>query len=134
MTTTIEEVTAMLPIVTPYSMPDDGSTTLYTLAEERVNTDGNPFEGSTETLAYCMIIAHYLAVRDGKSGITSEHLGQWSVTYADGQHTAYMAQYLMMVKKATALKSAVRGNGIVEHSDTKCTERYGLDNMRVGRC
>ena len=133
--TTIEQVTAMLPLVTPYSMPDDAvpKQTLYDLAAAKYEADGASLLEHTETLAYCLIIAHYMTVQAGKSNVTSEHLGQWSVSYGASESTSYLKEYNALVKASQIRRMAASGC-CVKHADVNCAGFYGIDNTGGYAC
>ena len=129
--TTISDVTAMLPLVTRYSMPEDQTAagTLYLLAEARVSADAPGLSDTNETLAYCYYIAHLMSGQQGRTGITSEHLGQWSVSYSSNaaENSTYLVEYYRLIGEA-----GISVCDVVRHNDADYAEDYGNDSAYIG--
>lgn len=132
--TTIQEVSAMLPLLTPYSMPSDSTQaqTLYDIAGEVVDHDITGASDTETTRAYCYYIAHLMSSKDGSATATSEHLGEWSVTYkatAPGS-SVWLAQY-DAIKDRIVRGSLVAGGRTVTIDDVDTASRYPLDRSGV---
>lgn len=127
MTATIEQITALLPMITPYSMPADQTArnTLFDIACNRINQDAPGLASSAQPEAICWYIAHLLCNKEGGAGISSEHLGNWSVTYAAGEATPYLAEYNRII----SLASFIGNCDTTQNDDIELADRYALDRM-----
>lgn len=132
--TTIQEVSAMLPLLTPYSMPTDSTQaqTLYTLAGEIADYDLSGASDTNITRAYCYLIAHFLSTKDGSANATSEHLGEWSVTYKSGVagSSAWLDQYDLL-KDQLFRGNLIASNSAVTIDDVDTSRMYPLDPSGV---
>jgi len=133
--TNLTEVAAMLPIVTPFTMPTEQAAkqTLYNIAEARVSADAPSLTGTEQTLAYCLVIAHTMNMQTGHAGTTSEHLGNWSASYSAtaGDSSPYLAEYEKLVRPFRRAALISRGRSVT-HRDTYCSEVLSLDASRPG--
>ena len=120
--TTLEEVRTMMPVVTEFSLPTDTTAqTLYDLASSKVTG----LSGDVETQGYCYYIA-YLMSSKGNFGVSSEHLGSYSVTYGGKATNPYLAQYNELIR-ASRLSAFTIGT----HEDAEYMQDYPLDGNRV---
>lgn len=126
--TTLEEITALLPLITPYSMPADSTaaSTLYDIAQNRVSQDAAGINPAAEKEAICWYIAHLLYIKSDNLGVTSEHLGNFSKTYAADRTSPYLSEYNRVISTSGDVFSTC---GMVEHDDAELADRYGLDNF-----
>lgn len=133
MTATKEQITALMPMITPYSMPADqtASDTLYDIACERTKQDAPGLPDSSAAEAICWYIAHLLSNKEGHSGIASETLGSWSVSYAvsaGGESTTYLGEYNRVISAGATLMD---GNCVmITHEDAELADNYGLNPIR----
>lgn len=130
-----EEVKQLLPLITPYSVPDAASwQVIYQTALDNVMADLFGLDDAQVKLAVVYYIAHLMSSKDGRMNITSEHLGQWSASYGTGSYPdQYYAEYKRIVSggKTAAI---IAGSGVVTHDDATCADRYRLDGSRDGGC
>lgn len=129
------EVKKLLPLITPYTVPDAASwQVIYQTALDNVMADLFGLNDVQVKLAVVYYIAHLMSSKDGRMSITSEHLGQWSASYGTGSAPdQYYAEYLRIVDGAKTA-AIIRGSGIVTHDDATCADRYRLDGSRDGGC
>lgn len=125
-------VKTLLPLITPFKIENDTEgLKYYNLAVEQTNRDAPGLSETQAQTAECYWIAHLMAVRDGHSGVTSEHLGQWSATYnttAAGTDI-YYAQYRRFLADTTP--QTFSGISVtVRHTDETTADNYSLDGFR----
>lgn len=127
--TTIEEVTMMLPVLTPYHMPKDPeASALYNLADSIISASARgTAAGPQETQAYCYYIAYLMSSQEGKTGITSEHLGSYSVSYGDDTNP-WLKLYMSTVRGGT-FGGFASCTGV--HNDAKTMQKYSIDDAKV---
>lgn len=133
MTPNIYAVSAMLPLITPYSMPTDQTQaqTIYALAVAKAEQDGLNVADTVMTQALCYIIAHMMSAKDGSASVTSEHLGDWSASYAtssDGS-SKWIAEY-NSIKDDYIRGSLISDASSVEINDVKLSRVYPPDALR----
>lgn len=122
-------VKALLPLITPFRIEDDTAGAIYYAhAVEQTTRDAPGLSETQAQTAQCYWIAHLMAGRDGHSGVTSEHLGQWSATYntaAEGTDI-YYAQYRRFIAD-TAPQTFSGISAVVTHTDAQTADSYSLD-------
>lgn len=126
--TTQSEVATLLPLITPYNLPEglDG-TALYNHTVSRVRRECPSLEGNGLTEAVCYMIAHILSTKEGRSGVTSEHLGQWSASFTWSKSTPYLEEYSRLVRACL-----IGVTTQVEHLDTVTSAYLSADNLPPG--
>jgi hypothetical protein len=125
-------VKTLLPLITPFKIENDTEgLQYYNLAVEQTTRDAPGLSETQAQTAQCYWIGHLMAGRDGHSGVTSEHLGQWSATYnttAEGTDI-YYAQYRRFL--ADAAPQTFSGiSATVRHTDEITADNYSLDGFR----
>lgn len=134
--TTQTEVATLLPLLTPYSLPEgEAGDTLFEYAQARVLKDAPTLQNDDELLteAICYYLAHVLSLQEGRSGVTSEHLGQWSASYSWAESTPYLSEYKRILN-GIAKPALIRASSVQRHSDRHKAECLSLDNTRGDGC
>lgn len=98
---TFEDVKELMALITPYNIPDNKLITLYEIAAERFTADAPNCTGtSAETEAEVYYIASLYSSGQGTSGVTSEHIDDYSISYGNGGQTrAYYDKYRDIVDR-----------------------------------
>ncbi|MBE6506413.1 MAG: hypothetical protein E7Z72_00605 [Methanocorpusculum parvum] len=127
-----QEIADLLPIVSPYSLPDGAAgASLIASAEERTLADAPGLGDNQQTLACAYYIAHIMAVQSGKSGITSRHLGSWSESYTHSETTAFLEEYTRIVKRH-ARTAGIKASQLIHHADIAIADTLGMDDSDAG--
>ena len=97
---TQSEVEALLPVITPFPVPA-AIDTLYAIAYAQFGLDAPQGVGSSmENEAVTYYIASLLSSGAGTSGVESEKIDDYSITFSDGGQTqGYLDKYQMIVDK-----------------------------------
>lgn len=92
------EVEALLPVITPFAVPA-AIDTLYEIAYARFAADAASCLGTThENAAITYYIASMLSSGAGTSGVKSEKIDDYAISFMDGGQTAaYEAKYQSIV-------------------------------------
>lgn len=125
-------VKALLPLITPYSITDDtAGAKYYALAVEQQQIDAPRLTETQAQTAQCYWIAHLMASHDGKTGITSEHLGQWSASFSTtaAGTDIYYAQYKQFISDI-APQTFAGISAVVKHCDAQLADDLSLDGYR----
>ena len=124
----LRKVIALMPILTPYSMPSNRTVqnALMELAEPHIT--GRVLENQVVT-AYCLYIAYLLSAKAGRMGVSSESLGEWSVSYADATNP-WLSRFNSLVKTSVVSVCADMLTG--SHIDNYEMVRYAPDQYIVG--
>lgn len=126
--TTQSEVATLLPLLTPYSLPEgDAGTALYNHTHSRVLLSAPTLSGDSRTEAICYLIAHILCSKEGRAGLKSERLGQWSAAYDWEGSTPYLDEYSRIIRA-----NLIRTSTQVEHNDTAISAYLRADNLYPG--
>ena len=124
----LRNVIALMPILTPYSMPSNRTVqnALMELAEPHIT--GRVPESQVVT-AYCLYIAYLLSAKAGRMGVSSESLGEWSVSYADATNP-WLSRFNSLIKTSVVSVCADMLTG--SHIDNYEMVRYAPDQYIVG--
>ena len=127
---TQSEVTTLLPIITPFAVPAAIST-LYEIAYARFVQDAPACVGyPSENVAIAYYIASLLASGAADSGVLTEKIDDYSVTYGDsGKQGTYLSKYQAEIDNCVyhlALAGMLAG---VERDDT--LECLNLDTVDI---
>jgi len=97
---TQSEVEVLLPVITPFAVPA-AIDTLYAIAYAQFGLDAPQCVGSSmENEAITYYIASLLSSGAGTSGVESEKIDDYSITFSDGGQTrGYLDKYQMIVDK-----------------------------------
>lgn len=92
------EVETLLPVITPFAVPS-AMDTLYEIAYAQFAQDAPSCTGtSAENEAITYYIASLLSSGAGTSGVNSEKIDDYSITFSDGGQTqAYMSKYQQII-------------------------------------
>ena len=92
------EVETLLPVITPFAVPA-AMDTLYDIAYAQFAQDAASCTGtSAENEAITYYIASMLSSGAGSSGVKSEKIDDYSITFSDGgQSQGYRDKYLQIV-------------------------------------
>jgi len=115
--TTIEEVRALLPVISPYQLPAETADLLFSLAKEEVVKDAPGVSGIKETEAYCYYLAYLLSAKDGEYGVSSKQVGSVSVSYSE--KNPWLAQY-----RSCIFPFIVTDCTRLEHTDVTICNRF----------
>ena len=136
--TTQTEVATLLPLLTPYSLPEgEAGDTLFEYAQARVLRDAPSLaqKGNDELLVEAIVyyLAHSMSLQEGKSGVTSEHLGQWSASYSWEETTPWLTEYKRLLN--TGVKaSLIRAGAVYQHTDRHKADCLSMDNTFADAC
>ena len=98
---TFADVKELLSLITPFNIPDTKLLTLYEIAAARFAADAPSCTGtSAETEAEVYYIASLFSSGQGTSGVTAEHIDDYSINYGEGGQTkAYYTKYRDIVDR-----------------------------------
>lgn len=134
--TTQSDVATLLPIITPYTLPEgDEGLALYNHTVSRVLMAAPSLEENDGVLteAVCYLIAHILSMREGRTGVTSEHLGQWSASYSWEETTPWLTEYKRILN-AGVKASLIRAGAVYRHTDRHKADCLSMDNTFADAC
>lgn len=134
--TTQSDVATLLPIITPYTLPEgDEGLALYNHTVSRVLMAAPSLEENDGVLteAVCYLIAHILSMREGRTGVTSEHLGQWSASYSWGESTPWLTEYKRIVN-GISKANIIRASRLMKHADRHKADCLSMDNTFADAC
>lgn len=136
MTTSQSEVATLLPILTPYSLPEgDAGAALYNHTYSRVVRAAPSLQDDDSTLteAICYLIAHILSMQEGRTGLAAEHLGQWSASYSWDESTPWLSEYKRIINDI-AKGNLIRAGTVMIHSDRHKADCLSMDNTFGDAC
>ena len=92
------EVETLLPVITPFAVPS-AMDTLYEIAYAQFAQDAPSCTGtSAENEAITYYIASMLSSGAGSSGVKSEKIDDYAISFGDGGQTqAYMSKYQQII-------------------------------------
>lgn len=127
---TKSEVAGLLPEITPFSLPEDpAGQALYDLATSQVATDAPGIPAAALLLAQTYYIAHLLCGKSGDYGITSERLGQYSVTRSSDTagSSDWLALYQQTIRPYNRSAIVAASADGVPHADNEIADAINLD-------
>ena len=134
--TTQTEVATLLPLLTPYNLPSgEAGDTLFEYAQARVLRDAPSLQETPELLVEAIVyyLAHVLSLQEGRSGLTTEHLGQWSASYAWREVTPWLTEYKRLLD-SIAKPALIRAGLVEKHRDRHKADCLSMDNTFADRC
>jgi len=123
------DVAELLPVITPFSVPIDSTMTiLYGVAHEQAIRDAPSASGYTLTLAETYYVAHMLAMHAGKTGVQSEKIDDYAISFTPGgQSAAYLDRYYGAIADANAGTAITAATLAVELTRDDSLENFDLD-------
>lgn len=123
------EVADLMPIITPFSLPEDpAGQTLYNIATAQVQRDAPGLSPNSTLLAQVYYIAHLMTGSSGGYGVTSEHLGQYSVSrIATEGSSEWLTLYRKAIDQEARAAIIARSARGVPHVDNRIADAMNLD-------
>lgn len=93
-------VKAALPVVTPFTVSDSEFNIIWPIvsAKYSVVVSDNTIDENIEIEAKTFLLAHFLALRDGKAGISAESIGDYSYRTSKDIADSYYEMFEIAVK------------------------------------
>lgn len=130
---TIDDVRVMMPIITPYNLPEgiEGDT-LYDIAIAQMGKDNPSISGTTATRSACYYVAYLQSAKEQRAGVSSESLGEWSVSYSgDTSINHWLQMYRSIITPMTRAQLIASGNQVATIPDADMQITFSLDGVQV---